>query len=75
VVVVLVDEHDFDVALAQLLSRADPAEAAAEDDDARPCAIRVASSAHLVQQYGPAALARSPQVDEAADYARGYLTR
>ena len=36
VVVVLVDEHDVDVALVQFLSGADPGEAAPEDEDARP---------------------------------------
>ena len=36
VVVVLVDEHDVDVALVQLLGGADPGEAAPEDEDARP---------------------------------------
>ena len=47
VVVVLVDEHDVDVALVQLLRGADPGEAAAEDEDARPRGAR--SIAHLRQ--------------------------
>ena len=50
VVVVLVDEHDVDVALLQLLRRADPGEAAAEDEDARPRLVR--SLAHSCSRYG-----------------------
>jgi hypothetical protein len=46
VVVVLVHEHDVDVALAELLGSADPAEAAAQDHDAGPVAARLVPSAH-----------------------------
>src|SRR5262245_32174888 len=50
VVVVLVDEHDVDVGLLQLLGRADPAKAASEDEDARPRLVR--SLAHVRSRYG-----------------------
>ena len=50
VVVVLVDEHDVDVALLQLLGGADPGEAAAEDEDARPRRCPLARS--LRSRYG-----------------------
>ena len=44
VVVVLVHEHDVDVALLQLLRGADPGKAAAEDEDTR--SLAVLSSGH-----------------------------
>ena len=58
VVVVLVDEHDVDVALVQLLGGADSGEAAAEDEDALAGAVRVVSSAH-VPSHGTARPSRA----------------
>ena len=58
VVVVLVDEHDVDVALVQLLRGADPGEAAAEDEDARPRLVR--SLAHPAHGTGSRARSLTP---------------
>ena len=58
VVVVLVDEHDVDVALVQLLGCADPGEAAAEHEDARPRLVR--SLAHFTHGTGSRARSLTP---------------
>ena len=53
VVVVLVDEHDVDVALLQPVSRSDAREAAAEDEHPGSRAVRVGAIAHLTPRVGP----------------------
>ena len=53
VVVVLVDEQDVDVALLQLMSRPDPREAAAQDENPGSRAVRVGAIAHLASTVGP----------------------
>jgi cytochrome P450 len=46
VVVVLVHDHDLDVALLQLVGSTDSGEAAAKDEDARAPAVSVGFSGH-----------------------------
>ena len=65
VVVVLVDDHDVDVALAELLGGADAGEAAAQDEDAGTAALRVGSSAHGEEEsMAGVASPTSSQADE-----------
>src|SRR5262249_50711434 len=65
VVVVLIDEHDVDVALPQLLSGAHTAEAAAQDEHARPPTVGFGSRTHgLSRRYGQAPGMWSPHRGE-----------
>ena len=53
VVVVLVDEHDVDVALRSFWAAPMPAKPAAQDEDAGTAAVRVGSSAHGEEEIWP----------------------
>ena len=61
VVVVLVHEHDVDVALLQLLRGADPGKAAAEDEDARSLAVLSGGHGAKLVERRPR---RSPEGDD-----------
>ena len=71
VVVVLVDEHDVDVALRQLLGGADTGKAAAQDEDAGTPAVRFGRALKATRAYRPAASPESSRAGETGRALRG----